>query len=133
MKVQTIAARLGASGCYFISLLRLVHHEFDALGLYLQALQIGAIDEDCYVKAPGTVLSLAAGGVWSVRHESATYIPQSGELEILRFERKTPDKTYAHFVTGDGSGAVAYDPLDHSLTVAQGALVSKRIAKKEIA
>ena len=132
MNIQTIAARLGVSGCYFISLLRLVHREADALGLYFQALQIGAIDEDCYVKAPGTVLSLAAGGAWSVRHESATYLPQSGELEILRFERKTPMQTFAHFVTGDGSGAVAYDPLDHSLTVAQGALVSKRIVKREI-
>lgn len=130
MNVQTIAKRLGESGCYFISLLRLVKSENIAISLYRQALHEGFIDADCFVRDPAGVLRLAAGGRWSVRHEDAEYQPKSDELEILRFERQTTGATLAHFVVGDGKGGVAYDPLDLSQTVVQGRLVSKRIVKR---
>lgn len=130
MNVQTIAKRLGESGCYFISLLRLVKSENIAISLYRQALHDRLIDADCFVRDPAGVLRLAAGGRWSVRHEGADYQPLPEEMEILRFERQTTGTTYAHFVVGDGKGGVSYDPLDLSQTVAQGRLVSKRIVKR---
>jgi hypothetical protein len=34
---------------------------------------------------------------------------------------------YSHFVLGDGTGRVKYDPLGSSKTVAEGRLISKRI------
>jgi len=133
VNTQSIAKTLSESGCYFLSLLHIAGRDNDAIGLYKQAVSVGAIHEDCYVEAPGRLLSLAAGGAWSVRHEGAGYVLAPDEIEILRFERRATTKTYAHFVVGDGRGHCAYDPLDKSQTVALGALVSKRIIKRELA
>lgn len=130
MNSQSIAKRLYEFGCYFLSLLHIAGRDNDAIGLYRQSVQLGAMREDCYILDPGKVLSLAVGGSWNVRHESAGYLPTSDEWEILRYERKTTSTTYAHFVVGDGRGQVAYDPLDKSQTVALGELVSKRIVKR---
>ena len=130
MNTQTICKALGSTGCYFLSLLHLAGRDAEAVGLYRSALRAGEIDEDCFVKNPSAVMSLAAGGAWSVRHEGPTYIPKSDEYEILRFEQKAAMKTFAHFVVGDGRGQVAYDPLDRSQTVLEGQLVSKRIIKR---
>ena len=130
MNSQTIARRIGESGCYFLSLLHLANRDNDAIGLYKQAIVVGVMDEDCYIKDPARLLSLIAGGTWRVVHQAAQYPTKSDELEILRFERKAAMKTYAHFVVGDGRGQVAYDPLDNAQTVAQGELVSKRIIKR---
>lgn len=133
MNVQEICKALGESGCYFISLLKAVGKEYDALQLFKMALGQGLVDEDCFVKNPSAVLSLATGGTWSVRHEGPTYVPKAGEMEILRFERKATLKTYAHFVVGDGRGNVSYDPLGKSMTVQAGTLQSKRILKRGMA
>lgn len=130
MYTQLVCKKIGDSGCYFISLLRLVKSENVAISLYRQALHEGFIDADCFVRDPAGVLRLAAGGRWSVRHEGADYQPKLDELEILRFERQTTGATYAHFVVGDGAGHVIYDPLGNSRTVAEGQLVSKRIVKR---
>ena len=127
MNIQTICKHIGESGCYFVSLLKLVHSETRAIEMYQRALGSNIIDAECFVKDPARLLSMAAGGTWSVRQEAAGYQPKDGELEILRFEHKVPMKTYAHFVVGDGTGRVIYDPLDNSQTVAAGQLVSKRI------
>ena len=130
MNSQTIARKLGEFGCYFLSLLHLANRDNDAIGLYRQAIAVGVMDEDCYIKDPARLLSLIAGGTWRVVHQAAQYLTKSDELEILRFERKATTKTYAHFVVGDGRGQVAYDPLDNAQTVAQGQIVSKRIIKR---
>ena len=127
MNTQSICKKIGDSGCYFISLLKLVNCDYAAIGLYQKALAAKIIDEDCFVQDPAGLLALAAGGQWDVRHESANYQTKRNEWEILRFERKEATITYAHFVVGDGFGRVAYDPLDDSRTVAEGKLVSKRI------
>lgn len=131
MNSQTIARKLGESGCYFLALLHLANRDNDAIGLYKQAVTAGVMDEDCYIKDPARLLSLISGGNWSVRHAPATYATLGHEWEILRYERKTTVKTYAHFVVGDGRGQCVYDPLDNALTVSQGQLVSKRIIKRE--
>ena len=130
MNSQTIARKIGESGCYFLSLLHLATRDNDAIGLYKQAVSFGVMDEDCYIKDPARLLSLVAGGNWDVRHQAAQYLTKSDELEILRFERRVAMKTYAHFVVGDGRGQVAYDPLDNAQTVSAGQLVSKRIIKR---
>jgi hypothetical protein len=127
MNTQSICKKIGDSGCYFISLLKLVNADYAAIGLYQKAIAAQIIDEDCFVQDPAALLALAAGGTWNVRHEDADYQTKRNEWEILRFERKEATVTYAHFVVGDGFGRVAYDPLDDSHTVAEGQLVSKRI------
>ncbi len=130
MNAQRIAANIGENGCYFISLLRLVNAEYGAIRVYKQALSLGIIAEDCYVENPPRLMELVAGGKWSVEHKPADYQTKPNEFEILRFERKTTTKTFAHFVVGDGQGNVEYDPLDDSNTVKYGELVSKRIVRR---
>jgi len=131
MNTQSIAKILGESGCYFISLLKIVNLNDDAIKLYRQSVELGIIDADCYVKDPAQLLCLITDWRhWEVRHESASYQTKPFEYEILRFERKTPTRTYSHFVVGDGHGNVLYDPLDDSNTVKFGQIVSKRIVRK---
>lgn len=130
MNTQLICKKIGDSGCYFISLLKIVNCDYAAIALYQKALDAKIIDEDCFVQDPPSLLSLAAGGTWDVRHEDANYQTKRDEWEILRFERKDTTVTYAHFVVGDGYGHVADDPLGNSRTVAEGKLVSKRIIRR---
>lgn len=127
---QGDALALGQWGCYYLCLLHLVGRDGDAIGLYYNAHSAGAIDDECWVANPATVLSLAAGGTWEVRHETSTYIPVRGEKEILRFERKTSAGLIGHFVVGDGKGHVLWDPKADSVTVREGKLVSKRIVRR---
>jgi len=131
MNAQTIAKAIGESGCYFLSLLHLAGAEDSAIGLYQKAVASKIMGADCFIQDPAAILSMSAGGKWSVRHEPADYQPQSNEMEILRYERKATTATYGHFVVGDRHGGVIYDPLDASRTVAEGTLVSKRIVRKE--
>jgi hypothetical protein len=132
---QQDAAEIGKNGCYFLSLLRLVGKESEALGIYQKATARGAISEGCFVEDPPAILALAAGGTWNVRHAPADYILADGEFEILRFERKGIDKmgltvSAVHFVVGDGHGKVAWDPWINSRTVQEGKLASKRIVRR---
>jgi len=128
---QTIAKAIGESGCYFLSLLHLAGEEGAAIELYEAAVSRKIMGADCFIQDPAALLALAAGGKWSVTHQPAEYQPKSDEMEILRLERKATTQTFAHFVVGDRHGAVLYDPLDSSQTVASGKLVSKRIVRKE--
>lgn len=130
MNSQEICRTLGESGCYFLSLLHLAKTDYAALTLFRLAVKRGIISEDCFVKDPAALMTLATGGKWEVRHEAVDYRTVQNEMEILIYERKVTGATYAHFVVGDGAGHVAYDPLGNSRTVAEGQLVSKRIVKR---
>lgn len=130
MVVQSVCKALGASGCYFLSLLHLVDADLNALTLYDLSVRKKYLDYDCFVENPAGILNLATGYKWTVRYENADYKTLPTEREILRFERKTTTVTYAHFVVGDGLGNVVYDPLGDSETVKSGKLVSKRIVTK---
>lgn len=128
--IQDDAAAIGAYGCYFLCLLKLVGRHGDALGLYYNAQKAGAIDGECWVANPGIILALAAGGAWDVHHAAKDYQPERGEQEILRYERKTSAGVMGHFVVGDGTGKVQWDPKGESQTVKLGRLVSKRIVRR---
>lgn len=128
--IQDDALAIGQSGCYFLCLLKLVGRHGDALGIYYNARKANAIDDECWVSNPGIILSLAAGGKWDVRHAPKDYVVERGELEILRYERRTSAGVMGHFVVGDFKGGVLWDPKGDSLTVAQGHLVSKRIVRR---
>ncbi|MBL8965402.1 MAG: DUF261 family protein [Spirochaetaceae bacterium] len=127
---QRIAEAIGKEGCYFLSLLRLAETELgdhiDLLDAYGRAIGAGAMREDCYILDGGAILETYLPGAWAVTHESADYKPKPGELEILRYDLAGA----SHFVVGDGSGRVAFDPYGDSRTVREGRLVSKRIARR---
>lgn len=132
--VQKDFENIGAEGCYFLSIIKAAENiknaYLDPYATYLKAIALHYLDEDCYVIDPAALLGMLAGDKYSVTKEPREYTPKDGEIEILRFERVDTTKTWAHFVLGDGKGAVAYDPYGASLTVRSGALVSKRIFRR---
>jgi hypothetical protein len=133
---QRVAASIGESGCYFLSILyfaeALTRQAVDALVAYQSALDAGYIDSECFVKDPAKLMQMLTGSRWMVRkagpgHElPLDYALKAGELEILRYERRGN----AHFVVGSGRGTVAFDPYGVSATVMSGQMVSRRIFTK---
>lgn len=124
---QKVMKMLGEYGCYFLSLVHLAENitekRIDAVEQYLEALNKNWVDREATLIDPAAVLSHMTGGRCSVKKESADYTTQRNEYEILLFI----NGTYQHFVLGDGTGAVLYDPLGNSKTVAVGKLSGKRI------
>ena len=129
---QLIAKRLGASGCYFLSIVYLCEKktgkQIDVIALYDKALSSGWIESDCFVAKPAELCAYLLGGnaKVSVRHEATSYKPKANEMEITRYESKATGTTFAHFVVTK-DGAVVYDPYGSSSTVKNGKPVSKRI------
>ena len=152
MKAKQIEAkRIGASGCYLLSIiylaekwLRQFKKDFtaDVLTLYETFVEEKWITEDCYIDRPDLCLAYIIGVDIAVLRDAFTreaaisavkitktgtgYVPLANELEITRYERKDTCVTYSHFVaTADGK--VIYDPYGSSATVTNGEPVSKRI------
>lgn len=140
--VQKIAKHLGESGCYFLSLLKVAEELgsafLDPIHEASEAIEAGRMGEDCYVKDASAIMSALTRECFEVVKAGPghplplDYLPVTGEREILRYERPDPvsGTNLAHFVVGDGLGAVAWDPWPNSRTVAFGCLVSKRIVRK---
>jgi hypothetical protein len=133
---QKILLTLGESGCYLLCMVKIAEdlqggRRIDAVEKYLECVHQGYCREDCFILNPTAIMHYLYGGWWQWKKEEANYKPHGGEFEILRYEWPTPSKIWSHFVLGDGQGGVAYDPLGHSNTVANGDVVSKRILKLE--
>ena len=132
---QKLMETLGKTGCYFLSIVHLAENvtkeRIDAIEAFLIAFSSGNVQQDCFVVAPGTILSQLSGVRWGMRKEDKAYPTKPGELEILRFERKDVGAVVGHFVVGDGSGGVAWDPFGESRTVRDGVLISKRVFYRE--
>jgi hypothetical protein len=128
---QKIAEIMGKDGCYIFSLVylaeKVTRKNVDALDVYRQALELGYIEADCYVKEPVKLMEMMTGTKWAMAKGLNTYITKKDEYEILRFEYTEGRSTIGHFVCGDGTGKVEYDPYGDSKTVRTGRLVSKRI------
>jgi len=132
--VQKDLEKIAAEGCYFLSMVRaaedLTSEYIDPYGTYLKAVALHYMGDDCYVTDPQALMELMTGKKWATYKEGKSYQSLAGDIEILRFERVDTTKTWAHFVLGDGSGNVVYDPYGDSKTVRSGALVSKRIFRR---
>ena len=120
------------NGCYFMSILFLAGQKTgrsfgskDILRLKQQAISLGHLGENCYVRDPEGIFKLAGLTVqYTNRHEKAGRKGRRDEIEILYYRWDT----FGHFVAG-ASGVVAYDPLGVSNAVKLGTLRSKRIFK----
>jgi hypothetical protein len=120
-------------GCYYLSLLFLANKYTNCpltvrdinSTLFFRFIQMGWMDANCFIKNPGAILQdMKFYAAYTGRHEPPTYQCAKNECEILRFEH--PD-SFGHFVVGDGSGNVAYDPWGVSRAATEGELYSKRI------
>lgn len=128
---QAYMKLMGEEGCYILSLVhlgeRITHERIDAIAIFLEGMQQDLVQSNCLVVDAAGLLSMMTGVQWKKTYQTPDYRPKEGELEILRFERKTGAGTLRHYVVGDGRGLVVYDPLGDSKTVRSGKLESKRI------
>jgi hypothetical protein len=132
--VQKLMKQLGATGCYFLSLIRSAElatsKSLDAVLVYLECAKRGWIDAECYLINPSAIYEYLVGGTWTVRKETKGYTPVFGDVVILRYERKGTMQTDGHFVLGDYEKKIQYDPMGASQTVLNGELASLRILSR---
>lgn len=138
-------------GCYFFSILCQAEikrgkafPKEEILAIYKAAMQTGIIDRErvakdgtltdgCTVLDPVALFTLAGVRVHSVaKSDPVVPCPADGiEILVYRREANTPagaqNASHTHFVAGDGSGGIRFDPLGKSLTVKYGSLQGKRI------
>lgn len=147
--IQRKALNVGKTGCYFLVALSIAEDAGsgprDVLSTFVFANQKGAVDTDCFMRQPATLMESLCGGKWDIIKAGPghpldlLYVCRPGEFEALRFQRKPdmlPNGTFeseddcAHFVRGNGHGIVVWDPMGESRTVKEGWLVSKRIFRR---
>lgn len=142
---QRAALAIGKTGCYFLSICKIAELvslvSVDPLDEYLHAVAAKSLGVDCMVNDAGALLSGILRGPWACLkagpdHElPLEYRCAPREYEVLRYERDvepgdTSATERAHFVLGDGSGIIFWDPYGESHTVAVGRVVSKRIFRR---
>lgn len=131
---QAICKQIGATGCYFLSIVGAAERDtkkwIDIIILYLECLRRGWIGVDCYVNNPEKILGYLVGGEWTCTKDPKGYKPKPGEVVILRYERPTTMQTDGHFVLADKDGNIEYDPLGSSLTVQNGKVASCRVFRR---
>ena len=120
---QKICKILGESGCYFFCLLHCAGKENDAINIYKKVVDIGWMDEDCYVKDPCAILKFLTGKKYSLVKD-AVLDPSANIIIGLWYN---PTTNHHHFVVMDSNNNVTYDPLGESITVRDGALESYRL------
>jgi hypothetical protein len=65
MKEQTIAKRIGETGCYFLCIMyladKITDSHFDIIEAYKKYISMNYLGEDCFVMNPGEILSDLTG------------------------------------------------------------------------
>ena len=137
--VQSFYESLGKYGCYYLLLLHIgAKKELTTEELYLLSCQFHELGwlhfnkkdlsdpDNFFVQSPSNILDVLTERKYTVRKESADYIPQKNEIEILFYalNRENADKGIGHFRMKD------YDTLQNSNTVKKGKVYSKRIIKE---
>jgi hypothetical protein len=147
---QRAAKKIGAVGCYYLSLFQLSENAgaapADPLRMFRAFEARKWIDAECFMLDPAAIMGYLTSRKWWVKkagsgHElPLDYALKPDEYEILRFERpllpgepKTAET--AHFVVGTGTGPldktrILWDSMPGTRAVDVGALVSRRIFGK---
>lgn len=120
---QKICRILGESGCYFFCLLHSVGKENDALSIYKKVVDIGWMDEDCYIKDPCAILKYLTGKKYTAVKDTAL----DPNANIIIGLWHNPATNFHHFVIMDSNNNVVWDSLGHSTTVADGSIESYRL------
>lgn len=126
-------------GCCFLSLLWLIDNKKDldlmthdaVIAIFDQAKKDRILGDECFLQNPQGLCDyfLQSGKILYKGWAPSNYKCSESEVEQLVFHWE--EKGFTHFVAGNGSGLVIYDPINYggqgSNTVKYGYLESKRI------
>jgi hypothetical protein len=125
--IQSFLASLGRYGCYALAILHAAGaDEYNLMSILLEAIGRGYIrynvrdpqsTDNWYVLSPDALMGMVDGKRWSVRHDTAYYVPKDGEIVIERWEYRGQP----HFRMRD------WDSLTDSQVVRNGKKVSSRV------
>lgn len=120
--IQKKCEIIGKSGCYFLTLLASVGvSDQYVIRYYDVAINKKAMDADCYVKDPATLLKLVTGKNYKVVKSDTL----DDKADIIIAKWKTA--THEHFVLMNKENQVIYDALGESNTVKNGYIDSYRL------
>ncbi|MFP3041878.1 DUF261 domain-containing protein [Treponema primitia] len=132
--IQTFLQEAGESACYALCIIKIAEdilgHELDPISSLLLGIEKHCIDynwqdetdnNNFYVRDPAHFLSGLIGKTVTVRVESADLKPAPHEYAVQCWQRTKTGQVITHFKIA------GWDPLVHSVTVAQGQIASLRI------
>jgi hypothetical protein len=135
--IQTLLGEAGEAACYALDILEIAERErgqrIDPVEALCQGIERGYIyynekdpndNDNFFVVWPDLLLSMLAGGRWTVEKTGPDYIPARGEYIVDRWERVKTGAVIGHFRLPD------WDSLHDSMTVRYGKIVSKRIFRR---
>ncbi len=133
---QKIAETIGKYGCYYLCLIYLAEKitgkNLDPIFYYTRFVNLGWMEEDCFLIRPDLILSDLVGNIYTVFYADLSYRIQPDDLVIVRYEWAQTMTTLAHFVVlGKTIATPEYDPLGNSQTVEFGKPVSYRILRRQ--
>lgn len=126
MKIQTFAKSVGDNGCLALCYLYIAclytnteWNDFKALQVIKKAMELGYIEDDCYVKNPAGLMKLAVGRNFNVRK-----IPineSRGVYVAMRYEYvDDKNKSHGHWTVWNVNDGLVWNSLDYSNCVSIG-------------
>jgi hypothetical protein len=135
--IQTLLGEAGEAACYALDIIeigeRAGRQKLNPVDAFYQGIERGFIyynekdpndNDNFFVKNPPALLSMVAGGKWTVEKAGPDYTPRPGEYVVDRWERVRTGAVIGHFRLPD------WDSLQDSQTVRYGKIVSKRVFRR---
>jgi hypothetical protein len=135
--IQTLLGEAGEAACYALDILEIAErergHKLNIIEALCQGIDCGFIyynnedpndNDNFFVEAPEALLTMLAGGRWTVEKAGPEYVPARGEWVVDRWERVKTGAVIGHFRLPD------WDSLSNSMTVRYGKIVSKRVFRR---
>lgn len=125
MKVQDLAASIGAGGCLFFCYLYCsgaYTSESDALKKAAEAIENGTIEKDCTVSHPERIFYENAGRRVRILRKKISSLDEIKEKTPVNFV----NGNFNHWVVVE-NGKIVFNPLEKSVCVAKGKPTEARI------
>lgn len=125
MKVQDLAASIGAGGCLFFCYLYCsgaYTSESDALKKAAEAIENGTIEKDCTVSHPERIFYENAGRRVRILRKKISSLDEIKEKTPVNFV----NGQFNHWVVVE-NGKIVFNPLERSVCVAKGKPTEARI------
>lgn len=117
-------------GCYFLDLLFISKYQEptfeEIINYYDTFITKGYMDEECYVRDPGAILTYLTGKKYSVTKDLAF---DSSAAHVIGY-CYNPNTNLHHFVVMNKYNGVLWDSIENSNTVKNGFIESYRLFKE---